>query len=292
VLRVNATTRNTNAVNTVAIRIHRLSIPRIPCSARALLFSIVLGAIVSQMEAQTCGSNAQDAIATDRPQITSSSVVVPCGSLQLENGFQATGDGGQQSFDFPETSVRLGIAARTEVRVGVPDYFHNDDTASGFANGFTDLSLGFKQQLGPTWAGFDVSLIPSVSLPSGAKLVSSHGYDPAIQLPWTRSLTKTWTAAGMFSVMWPTEAERRNLTGQSSVYFDRQLRPPWDAYAEYSGAFPQRGGPQHVIDFGTAYKPSPHQQLDFHFGFGLSAAAPSHTIGFGYSVRFQVFRSR
>ena len=96
----------------------------------------------------------------------------------------------------------------------------------------------------------------------------------------------------MFSLMWPTEAARRNLTGQSSVYFDRQLTSPWDAYIEYSGAFPQRGGPQHVIDFGTAYKPTPHQQVDFHCGFGFSAARPDHSIGLGYSVRFQVIRSR
>jgi hypothetical protein len=75
--------------------------------------------------------------------------------------------------------------------------------------------------------------------------------------------------------MWTTEAARRNLTGQSSLYFDRQLRQNWDAYGEYSGAFPQRCGPQHVIDFGTAYKPSPHQQLDFHCSFGLSAATPT-----------------
>jgi hypothetical protein len=96
----------------------------------------------------------------------------------------------------------------------------------------------------------------------------------------------------MFSVMWSTEAGRRNVTGQSSVYFDRQLTQPWDAYVEYSGSFPQRGGPQHVIDFGMAYKSSPHQQLDFHCGFGLSAATPDHFIGVGYSVRFQVIRSR
>jgi Putative MetA-pathway of phenol degradation len=109
-----------------------------------------------------------------------------------------------------------------------------------------------KQQLGRIRGGFDLSLIPSVSLPTGAKLISSHGYDPTVQLPWSRSLTKNWTAAGMFSLMWPTEGGRRNLAGQSSLYFDRQLTPSWDAYVEYSGAFPQRGGPQQVIDFGTA----------------------------------------
>jgi hypothetical protein len=185
----------------------------------------MVGTLALQAKAQTCGSNAQSSISTDRPQITSSSVVVPCGSLQFENGFQETSNGGQRAFDFPETSVRFGIAGKTELRLGVPDYFYNDDTSSGFSNGLGDLSLGFKQQLGPT-RGFDVSLIPSVSLPTGANLISSHGYDPAVQLPWSRALTKNWTAAGMFSVMWPTEAARRNLTGQSSVYFDRQLTAP------------------------------------------------------------------
>ncbi len=192
----------------------------------------------------------------------------------------------------PRPRCDLGIASKTELRLGVPNYLHNDDTASGFANGFGDMSLGFKQQLGPTLGGFDVSLIPSVSLPTGANAISSHGYDPTVQLPWSHSLSKNWTIAGMFSLMWPTEGARRNLTGQSSVYFDRQLTSLWDAYIEYSGAFPQRGGPQNIIDFGTSYKPTPHQQLDFHCSFGLSAAVPDHSIGFGYSVRFQAFRSK
>ena len=257
-----------------------------------LFLSVTTGTLALRAKAQSCGANAQSPIATDRPQITSSSVVVPCGSLQLENGFQETGNGGQRIFDLPETAVRFGIASKTEFRFAAPNYFFNDDTASGFANGFGDLSLGFKQQLGPTRGGFDVSLIPSVSLPTGANLKSTDGYDPTVQLPWSRALTKNWTAAGMFSLMWPTEAARRNLTGQTSVYFDRQLPSLWDAYVEYADAFPQRGGPQNVIDVGTAYKPTPHQQLDFHCSFGLSATTPDHSIGFGYSVRFQVIQSR
>src|SRR5271163_2950521 len=119
-------------------------------------------------------------------------------------------------------------------------------------------------RLEPQWAegegGFDVSVIPSVSLPTGANLISSHCYDPTVQVPWSHSLTKNWTVAGMFSMMWPTEAGRRNVTGQASVYFDRQLTQAMDAYVEYSGAFPERGGPQNLIDFGVAYKPSLHQQ--------------------------------
>ena len=189
--------------------------------------------------------------------MTSSSNVVPCGSLQFENGFQETGNGGQRTFDLPETSVRFGIPHKAELRLTVPNYFQNDDTASGFTSGFGDLSVGFKQQLGPTRGGFNTLIIPFVSLPTGASAISSHGYDPTIQLPWSYSLSKSWTVAGMFSLMWPTEGPRRNLTGQSSMYFDRQLTPAWDAYVEYSGAFPQRGGPQQLIDFGSSYKPTP-----------------------------------
>ena len=113
--------------------------------------------------------------------------------------------GANEDFDLPETSVRFGIANKTEFRFSAPNYFFNDNTASGLAKGLGDLSLGFKQQLGPTRGGFNVSLIPSVSLPTGANLISSHGYDPTVQLPWSHSLGKNWTVAGMFSVMWPTD---------------------------------------------------------------------------------------
>jgi Putative MetA-pathway of phenol degradation len=262
-----------------------------PWSAYALFVCVMVGTLAVQAGAQACRVNPQGPIVTDRPQVTSSSIVVPCGNLQFENGFQETSYPGQRSLDFPETSVRFGIANKTELRLALPDYFQNAATAFGFASGLGDLSLGFKQQLGPI-LGFGLSLISSVSFPTGATSLSSHGYDPTVQLPWSRSLSKNWTAAGMFSVMWPTGRAGRNVTGQSSMYFDRQLTRLWDAYVEYSGAFPQRGGPQQLIDFGTAYKPSPRQQLDFHWNFGLSAATPARSIGFGYSVRFQAIRSR
>jgi Putative MetA-pathway of phenol degradation len=156
----------------------------------------MVGALAHQAKAQSCGADAKSPISTDRPQITNSSVVVPCGSLQFENGFLVTTPkGGQRGLDLPETSVRFGIARKTELRFAAPDYFYNDDTPSGYINGFGDLSVGFKQQLGPTH-GFDVSLIPSLSLPTGANPISSHGYDPALQLPWSRSFAKNWTVAG------------------------------------------------------------------------------------------------
>lgn len=263
------------------------------CASRHVMMTLLylcLGVFAVGSRAQTCDGFAQSTIATDRPQVTNSSITVPCGSLQFENGFQVTGTGNQHGPDFPETAIRFGVATKTELRISVPNYFLNDIAASG-ADGFGDLSLGLKQQLGPI-GGFDISFIPSISLPTGANSISSHGYDPTVQLPWSRSLTKSWTVAGQFGVAWLTQSGQRDVTGQTSLYIDRQLKVPWDAYVEYAGAFPQRGGPQHLIDFGTAYKPTSHQQLDLHCGIGLSSATPDYSVGFGYSVRFQVIRSK
>jgi len=221
-------------------------------------------------------------ISTDRPAVAESSTVVPKGSFQAENGFLVTSDQGQSTLDGPETEMRFGVANNTELRLSVPDYYH--DTISGFG----DLAIGIKQQLGPA-AGFDVSIIAFLSIPTGAAAISSHGYDPGLQLPWSRKLSTNWTAAGQLALYWPTQVDARNLTGQSTFLLDRQLRNPMDAFIEYAGEFPQRGGPQHLLHLGVAYKITPHNQLDVHYGIGLSSAEVNHFIGIGYSFRIQAF---
>jgi hypothetical protein len=192
--------------------------------------------------------------------------------------------------DGPETLVRFGVARRTELRFTAPDYFRNLNTGDTSASGFGDFAFGVKQQLGPTPGRFDLSVILFLSFPTGAKIVSSGGYDPGLQVPWSRSLSAKWTAAGMLSVYWPTQGRTRNLTGESTFLIDRQLTKPWDAFVEYAGDFPETGGPRHLLHFGTALKIAQQQQIDFHVGVGLSSAAVDHLVGIGYSFRFQAIR--
>ena len=229
-------------------------------------------------------------ISTDRPAVTNSSVVVPAGSLQAENGFLETRSQGRSVLDGPETLVRLGVAKRTELRFTVPDYFHNLTDGGGSGTGFGDFAFGVKEQLGPTPGKFDVSVILFLSFPTGANTVSSGGYDPGLQVPWSRALSANWTAAGMFSVYWPTQGRTRNVTGESTFLLDRQLTKPWDAFVEYAGDFPEFGGPRNLLHFGTALKITKQQQIDFHVGVGLSSAAVDHLIGIGYSFRIQAIR--
>ncbi len=269
--------------------------PSVSIFAMAKMWWMVLPlvplALAAQPRTKPCGADAATTISTDRPQITEASTAVPCGSLQFENGFAETEAGNKWGADLPETWMRWGVAAGGEIRFAMPDYFSNDDTASGFGSGASDVVLGYKQHFGPA-KGFDVSVIPSLSFPTGSSKISSHGYDPMVQVPWSRGLWKNWTAAGMFAVAWPTQPGGRNATGQGTFYFDCQLSNPWDAWIEYAGSFPSSGGREHILNMGTSYKPTPHQQVDFHFSAGLSAAAPDYSVGLGYSVRFQLVRPR
>ena len=255
----------------------------------ALLAFILAGTVPLHGQDQPPSPDEVGLIATDRPAFTNSSVVVPAGSLQVENGFLQTSSQGRSVIDAPESLVRFGLAKTTELRFIVPDYFHNLTSGGGVGSGFGDVAIGAKQQLGPTH-GIDVSVIAFLSLPTGTNGVSSGGYDPGLQVPWSRMLSANWIAAGMFSVYWPTQGRTRNVTGETTLLFDRQLTKPWDAFVEYAGDFPEVGGPRHFLHFGTALKLAKRHQLDFHVGVGLSSAAVDHLIGIGYSFRIQAIR--
>ena len=223
------------------------------------------------------------AIVTDRPAVTESSIVVPQEGLQLETGILATDKGGHSVLDLPEANIRFGLLQHTELRVALPDYYHSLSAAG--SSGFGDVGIGVKQQLGPV-GGVDLSIIPSVTFPTGAQIVSSHGYDPALQVPWSTGFAANWTAAGQLAAYWPTSDGRRNRTWEATLLFDRQLTAAWDAFLEYAGDFPQRGGSSQLLHLGAAYKLSSHQQLDVHAAAGLSQAAPRSFAGIGYSILF------
>jgi len=52
--------------------------------------------------------------------------------------------------------------------------------------------------------------------------------------------------------MWPPKEGGEIWRASPVLYFDRQLTPSCGRLCRIFRRFPQRGGPQHVIDFGTA----------------------------------------
>src|SRR5271163_4331056 len=81
-----------------------------------------LAGAVTGAAADTCPQPGSE-IATDRPDVTNSSLVVPQGSFQQENGVNIAGRDGGQIFDGTNTRLRFGVAQCFEVLVDIPTYF-------------------------------------------------------------------------------------------------------------------------------------------------------------------------
>src|SRR5262249_24682401 len=77
------------------------------CCGRLVI--VFLALTVAEARAETC-PQPTDEIATDRPDVTNSSLVVPVGSFQSENGVNLTARDGGRNFDGSDTRWRLGIA--------------------------------------------------------------------------------------------------------------------------------------------------------------------------------------
>jgi Putative MetA-pathway of phenol degradation len=248
----------------------------------AVLFVIALnvGASVT-FAADGCPTSA-DEISTDRPDVTNSSRVVPYGSLQVENGVDWTVRQGSNVVSGTETRLRLGVARCTEVLADVPTYFYSLNGRA--SSGFSDLVVSVKREL-PVPLGFHLSATGGLGFPTGAAKISSHGYDPYIQFPWSRRFTDDWSLHGMFTVTWFTSHHAINPTFEPTLSLERDLGPTRDLFIEYVGDYPNHVRPSQIVDGGGSWRVTKVEQLDFHVGFGLNSSSPDHFFGIGYSFR-------
>ena len=153
---------------------------RLLVSLRALSAFAILGS--GAAHAESCPT-AKDEIATDRPDVTNSSLVVPVGSLQNENGVNVSARDGGQSIDGTNSRWRLGVAPCLELLVDLPTYFVD---AHGLAlSGFGDVAPAVKWQISPVPGKIDLSITAGVALPTGNAAIAGRGTQPYVQMPWS-----------------------------------------------------------------------------------------------------------
>ena len=181
-----------------------------------------------------------------------------------------------------ETRLRLGVAQCTEVLADVPTYFYSLNGRA--SSGFSDFVVSIKREL-PVPFGFHLSATGGLGFPTGASKISSHGYDPYIQFPWSRRLSDDWSLQGMFTVTWFTSQHTNNPTFEPTLSLERDLGPTHDLFVEYVGDYPNHARPAQILDGGGSWRLTRLQQLDFHAGFGLNSSSPDHFFGIGYSFR-------
>ena len=255
-------------------------------SCRSAISGILLAAALiagasAAVAADGCPTSSSE-ISADRPDVTNSSQVVPYRSLQAENGVDWTVRQGSDVVSGSETRLRLGVAQYTEVLADVPTYFYSLNGRA--SSGFSDFVVSIKRELAVPF-GFQLSATGGLGFPTGASKVSSHGYDPYIQFPWSRSLSEDWSLQGMFTVTWFTSQNTSNPTFESTLSLERNLGPTRDLFVEYVGDYPDHAKPSQILDGGGSWRVTRLQQLDFHVGFGLNSSSPDHFFGIGYSFR-------
>ncbi len=244
------------------------------------IFAITTGASATFAD-DVCPNSASE-ISTDRPDVTNSARVVPYGSLQFENGVDWTVRQRSDVISGSETRLRLGIAQCTEVLADVPTYFYSLNGRA--SSGFSDFVVSVKREL-PVPFGFELSATGGLGFPTGATRISTHGYDPYIQFPWSRRITDDWSLHGMFTVTWFTSQHKINPTFEPTLSLERKFGATRDLFFEYVGDYPNHARPSQILDGGGSWRVTRVEQLDFHVGFGLNSSSPDHFFGIGYSFR-------
>jgi hypothetical protein len=247
------------------------------------IFAVVaaLGAPATA-HAGECPSSTSE-IATDRPDVTNSSQVVPVGSLQSENGLNTTGRGTERTFDASNSRLRLGIAPCLELLVDLPNYVGglNGHAQAGFGNVVPAVKWQFDQ-LPAQW---NLAVTAGAGLPTGSAGITGPGIQPYLQFPWSHELGGGWGTSGMLTTFFSPADLANKETTEATLVLEKRLTERVALFVEYVGDFPDRGSSVQLVNSGGEYLLTGTQQVDFHIAFGLNRNSPSYTLGLGYSFR-------
>lgn len=244
-------------------------------------------------------------IATDRPDFTETTSVVPRGRFQLEGGYtfsyDRVRDNRTRDQTLPEFLLRTGVATDWEMRIGWTGYSLTEDVntapnAAGRTRAFyehddagSDMNVGFKRHL-LKQSGIlpEFSIIGALDLPTGASGKTSGDIDPEIKLLWGYDLTDRFSLAGNVNFAAPTEDQSRFFQSAASVSLAYSATDWLGTYVEYFGFYPNAWGADcaHYLDGGFTFLITDNFQIDLRAGIGLNGEADDLFTGIGFAFRF------
>ena len=252
-------------------------------SGLAALIGLSLSAFAASAAAAEQCPQKDSPIDTDRPDVTNSSVVVPQGSFQSENGINFSQRDGDHVFDGTDSRLRWGVAPCLEILVDIPTYFAA--LRAPMNSGFTDVVPAIKWQISPLPGKIDLSATLGAGLPTGTKAIAGPGVQPYVQLPWSWQLSGGWSISGMLTNFFTPVDPTNKITTEATFVLEREFAERAFLFIEYVGDYHVHGGPSYLFNSGGGYRITPTQQIDFHIGVGLNDNAPAYIFGMGYSFR-------
>ncbi len=250
----------------------------------------------------------------DRPDFTDSPDTVERGWILHEMTFaqyseDSNGTTKDTGWNYGNSLFRIGLLNAWEFRLGWNGYSqtrtHNlAEAHTNTVEGAGTMNVGFKNTItdGDHWIP-NFGVISVVSLPVGARNVSSETVEPTLKLAWSYDLTKRLSVAGNFnfSLLNPdvsaidpttsfpsTTARNRYVQFQPTLSVGYSIMDGWGAFIEYytSHNLHQSIPDQHFFDTGFTFKVAQNLQFDIFTNIGLTKATPDFAVGTGIAYRF------
>jgi hypothetical protein len=81
-------------------------------------------------------------------------------------------------------------------------------------------------------SGFELSVLPILSLPIGSSAFTSGGYDPTMEIAWAQSLPRGLSLSGNVTAASVSQDDHRFTQHILTLSVDRDVAAGWNAFAE------------------------------------------------------------
>ena len=245
------------------------------------LFWVIILACSSMLYGQDDGT-----VGPDRPSFSTGAHIVPAGRVQVEGGAGQRRFGDTSGYDVGELLVRVGLASRFEVRVGLPSYAETK-TDGVRVDGATDSAIGGKILLKSGDKGA-VSVLGSAILPTGARRIDEHAFQPGGTLISDVNISKKIVVTTNVGYIYTSsQGERHDLTFAVST-LNFALTKNISIYSEFYAQNLRHTLILRYAATGGSWTIRKRTAIDFSGGFGLynHAHGPDYYFGIGISRLF------
>lgn len=244
-------------------------------------------------------------IATDRPAFSDTASLVPRGRFQIEGGYQFTYDreSKRRIYDhtFPETALRTGLTDWLELRMKWNGYSLTEvsdivKTPAGrrvrdeqHDDSGTDLNVGFKLPILRDMEGLpNISIIPSLTLPTGGGGKSADNVVPEVKFPWNYAITNEWGVYGSYFARVNDGSNGQFFQNGVTLATAYQVHDRVKLYLEYLGLYPAVRDEDcaHILSGGPIIWLTDNLSLDMRASVGLNEQAPDFQTSIGFGIRF------
>jgi hypothetical protein len=245
-------------------------------------------------DAADASAGEESTLVPGRPGFTESRGVVPAGAIQFEGGYTFTADETDglhsRTSNLPGAVVRFGLDGRAEFRIGAAGLTRQTQQSvleRSESTGFGDVQIGMKiLVLREPQAGFEIGVVPMLSIPSRVSAVSSFGYDPSVTVSFARALPRGFDAAGLVRTASLTVGDSRGAQYSGSMSVGHAIGRAWSGSAEvFTVSDPTTRALQWNLGTAVARRLGQRLQVDLSLGHALNHLAPAWSFGAGFVVR-------